>query len=119
MTEIVYSREVVALTEGQIFQNPRFFASPVAGADSVVVHGDWPAIVAAYEAADVAVKAIPAPAAPKTTPEPAPGDFGERADAFIAPRGFAADETVVLYAGADEIVCSPGGTGVGRTRKPK
>ena len=118
MTEIVYSREVVALTEGQVFQNPRFFASPVAGADSVVVHGDWPDIVAAYVAAGVAVTIINPPGL-STTHEPAPGDFGERADAFIASRGFAADETVVLYAGADEIVCSPGGTGVGRTRKPK
>lgn len=81
MTEIVYSREVVALTEGQVFQNPRFFAGPVAGADSVVVHGDWPDIVAAYVVSGVPVTAI-VPQAPPVAHEPAPGDFGPLAQAF-------------------------------------
>ena len=83
MTEIVYSREVVTLTEGQVFQNPRFFAGPVAGAESVVVHGDWPDIVAAYVAAGASVTIINPPTL-STTHEPAPGDFGALAKAFVA-----------------------------------
>lgn len=118
MTEIVYSREVVALTEGQVFQNPRFFAGPVAGAESVVVHGDWPDIVAAYVAAGVAVTAI-VPQAPAVTHEPAPGDFGALAQAF------AAEPAQDPHAVVQEIIESEAWSAptdpvmVGKARKPK
>ncbi len=83
MTQIVYSREAVDLSDGQVFQNPRFFTGPVAGVDSVVVHGDWPDIVAAYVVSGVPVTAI-VPQAPPVAHEPAPGDFGPLAQAFAA-----------------------------------
>lgn len=86
MSEIVYSREAVTLAEGQTYQNPRFFSGAVSGVERVTVHGDWPAIVAAYEAACVEVAVIAPLAPPPVRHEPAPGDFGERAAAFIAER---------------------------------
>ena len=115
MTQIVYSREAVALSEGQAFQNPRFFTGPVAGAESVVVHGEWPDIVAAYVVSGVEVTVVNL-TAPPVTHEPAPGDFGERAGAFIAAQGFASGEVVEI---ADEAPEPPDQPAPRRGRAPK
>ena len=83
MSEIVYSREAIPLAPGQVYQNPRFFTGPIADARSVVVHGDFPDIVAAYAASGVGVVVVNAATA-ALTHEPAPGDFGPLAASFIA-----------------------------------
>lgn len=83
MSEIVYSREAVTLTEGQVYQNPRFFSGAVAGVSRVTVHGDWPEVVAAYTAVGAEVEVIATDVVVTPQPEPAPGDFGPLAAAFI------------------------------------
>ncbi|TPN44458.1 hypothetical protein FJ981_28085 [Mesorhizobium sp. B1-1-4] len=56
--QIVYSRTPVPNMEGRKLQNPRHFAGPIAGATKVYIDGDWPAIAAAYKAANVPVAPI-------------------------------------------------------------
>ena len=118
MTQIVYSREAVALSEGQAFQNPRFFTGPVAGAESVVVHGDWPDIVAAYVVSGVEVTVVNL-TAPPITHEPAPGDFGPLAQAFASAdalgvpiEAFQTEYMVTSETSSDDLTPR-------RTRKPK
>lgn len=56
MSEIVYSSQRQGFQKGRIYQNPRFFDGTVnKDATSVIVVGNWPAVVAAYEAVDIPV----------------------------------------------------------------
>ncbi|TPL06685.1 hypothetical protein [Mesorhizobium sp. B2-4-11] len=56
--QIVYARTHAPEMEGRKFQNPRHFTGPVKGATKVYIDGDWPAIAAAYKAANVPVAPI-------------------------------------------------------------
>ncbi|MFD2248932.1 hypothetical protein FHS82_001048 [Pseudochelatococcus lubricantis] len=67
---ITYTTQKSGFVAGENYANPRFFSSVNPAATEVVVVGDWPAVVAAYEAADVPVTA--AGAAALTVPSPAP-----------------------------------------------
>lgn len=72
--KLIYSQTHHAAEEGHERRNPRFFAGPEEGAKEVLIVGDWPNIVKAYEAADVAVRRVdplppkPAPLAPPERP---------------------------------------------------
>lgn len=79
MSEIVYSISGTSLAEGRTYQNPRYFAGPLPGAERVYVVGDWPEIVDAYLAAGVPVVDNGAERMP---PEPPMLDFGPLATEF-------------------------------------
>lgn len=56
MSRIIYSAQRRGFLEGEIYQNPRYFDGAVnKNATEVVVIGDWPEVVAAYERAKVPV----------------------------------------------------------------
>lgn len=58
---IVYSTQRSGFLPGVIYRNPRYFQRPMAeGATRVTVVGDWPAVVAAYEAQGVPVEVVTA-----------------------------------------------------------
>lgn len=69
--QVVYSRTILPDAEGRKFQNPRHFTTPIEGATKVYIDGDYPNIVAAYEAKKVPVapisemRALPGQAAKK------------------------------------------------------
>lgn len=67
---ITYTTQKSGFVAGENYANPRFFSSVNPAATEVVVVGDWPAVVAAYEAAGVPV-AVAGDVAP-TAPSPAP-----------------------------------------------
>lgn len=79
MSEIVYSVSGTSLAAGRTYQNPRYFAGPLPGAERVYVVGDWPEIVDAYLAAGVPVVDNDAERLP---PEPPMLDFGPLASDF-------------------------------------
>ena len=56
--ELTYSNQLQGLDPDRRYRNPEHFNRPEAGVTSVLVMGDWPNVVSAYEAAgvDVAVK---------------------------------------------------------------
>lgn len=58
MVEIVYSRTRPALSEGQEFRNPRFFAGAEEGVTKVLLDGDYPEITRAYIATGATVSRI-------------------------------------------------------------
>lgn len=53
--ELVYSAQKSDFEPGKRYANPRFFSAVREGVSRVVVVGDWPEVVRAYEAADVPV----------------------------------------------------------------
>lgn len=59
--ELTYSNQLQGFDPDKRYRNPEHFDKPEAGVTSVVVIGDWPAVVGAYEAAgiDVSVKEGP------------------------------------------------------------
>jgi hypothetical protein len=59
--ELTYSNQLQGFDPDKRYRNPEHFDKPEAGVTSVVVVGDWPAVVGAYEAAgiDVSVKEGP------------------------------------------------------------
>ncbi|SEN65083.1 hypothetical protein [Halomonas caseinilytica] len=63
--EFVYTTRTSGFESGKQYRNPRFFDRPDPKATSVVIEGEWPAIKAAYEKADVKVE-VKAPAKQKT-----------------------------------------------------
>lgn len=58
--ELTYSARKSGFEAGKNYRNPRHFARPEK-ADSVVVEGDYPEVVKAYEAIKVPVKTVAAP----------------------------------------------------------
>lgn len=71
MSEIVYSSQRRGFQPGRIYKNPRYFDGVLApGATSVIVVGDWPGVVAAYEKAGIPVTKVAANATklPDTKP---------------------------------------------------
>lgn len=56
--ELTYSNQLSGFDPGKRYRNPEHFDKPEAGVTSVLVIGDWPSVVDAYEAAgiDVSVK---------------------------------------------------------------
>lgn len=61
--ELTYSARKTGFEKGKNYRNPRHFVKPEYGVKSVVVEGDYPAVVKAYEAAKVPVKTVAAPKA--------------------------------------------------------
>lgn len=73
--ELIYSQQATDYIEGRAYSNPRFFTTPRSGVGKVFVVGDWPDIVAAYEALGVPVErmdAATAVGAPPAPPVPEP-----------------------------------------------
>lgn len=56
--ELIYSQQSTGYVEGRAYSNPRYFSTPRAGVSKVYVVGDWPNIVAAYEAMGVPVERL-------------------------------------------------------------
>jgi hypothetical protein len=58
--ELTYSNQLSGFDPGKRYRNPEHFDKPEAGVTSVLVIGDWPGVVAAYEAVgiDVSVKDV-------------------------------------------------------------
>lgn len=56
--ELTYSNQLSGFDPEKRYRNPEHFDKPEAGVTSVLVIGDWPSVVNAYEAAgiDVSVK---------------------------------------------------------------
>lgn len=72
MSEIVYSSQRRGFQPGRIYKNPRYFDGVLApGATSVIVVGNWPNVVTAYEAAKIPVTKVSANATklPDTKPK--------------------------------------------------
>ncbi|MEN5036886.1 hypothetical protein [Pseudomonas sp. TWI929] len=59
--ELIYTTQRDGFEQGRAYRNPRHFDQAEPGVDSVVVIGDWPKVVNAYEAvgADVSVVELP------------------------------------------------------------
>lgn len=56
MSEVIYSDRRSGFESGKTYRNPRHFRAPLAdGIERVVVEGDWPAVVAAYQALGIEV----------------------------------------------------------------
>ena len=71
--EVIYSQQSHGYVEGRAYSNPRYFSTPRSGVSKVYVVGDWPKIVAAYEALGVPVERLDAaPTAEPRKPVEAP-----------------------------------------------
>lgn len=59
--ELIYTTQRDGFEQGRTYRNPRHFDQAEPGVESVVVIGDWPKVVNAYEAAgaDVSVVEVP------------------------------------------------------------
>lgn len=59
--ELIYTTQRDGFEQGRTYRNPRHFDQAEPGVESVVVIGDWPKVVNAYEAAgaDVSVVELP------------------------------------------------------------
>lgn len=59
--ELIYTTQRDGFEQGRTYRNPRHFDQAEPGVESVVVIGDWPKVVDAYEAAgaDVSVVEVP------------------------------------------------------------
>lgn len=55
---LIYTSRCRGFEPGRHYRNPRFFAGIDKAATSVTVEGNHPAVVAAYEAADIEVEVI-------------------------------------------------------------
>ncbi len=53
--ELTYSNQLQGFDPDKRYRNPEHFDKPEAGVTSVLVIGDWPSVVSAYEDADVDV----------------------------------------------------------------
>lgn len=53
--ELTYSNQLSGFDSGKRYRNPEHFDKPEAGVTSVVVIGDWPRVVDAYEASGIEV----------------------------------------------------------------
>lgn len=77
MTRIIYSTQRRGFEPGEIYQNPRYFGGIDKDATEVVVIGDWPNVVAAYEAAKIPVISDYVGKKPKRLPEAEDDDADE------------------------------------------
>jgi hypothetical protein len=66
--ELVYSQQSSDFDKSKAYSNPRFFTTPRHDVGKVFIVGDWPEIVAAYEALGVPVERLDE--APKAPPPP-------------------------------------------------
>ena len=59
--ELIYTTQRDGFEQGRTYRNPRHFDQAEPGVESVVVIGDWPKVVSAYESAgaDVSVVEVP------------------------------------------------------------
>ena len=59
--ELIYTTQRDGFEQGRTYRNPRHFDQAEQGVESVVVIGDWPKVVNAYESAgaDVSVVEVP------------------------------------------------------------
>lgn len=65
MVELIYSQQSTGFDKSRAYSNPRFFTTPRHDVAKVFIVGDWPQIVAAYEALGVPVEVLDqAPSAP-------------------------------------------------------
>lgn len=89
--ELVYSTQKTDFQKGRAYSNPRFFTGrPRAGVTRVIVVGNWPEVVAAYQRAGVPVEVVKGPRMAGEDPTPAPKkrpSEGPRSDAPI-PEGW-------------------------------
>lgn len=70
--ELVYSTQRTNFQEGRAYSNPRFFTSTRQGVTKVIVVGNWPKVVAAYEKAGVPVEVVSGPNVQGGDPKPGP-----------------------------------------------
>jgi hypothetical protein len=68
MIELVYSQQSTGFDKSLAYSNPRFFTTPRSDVSKVYVVGDWPKVVAAYEALGIPVERLDA--APVVEPPP-------------------------------------------------
>lgn len=89
MIELIYSQQSSDFDKSKAYANPRFFTTPRHDVSRVFIVGDWPEIVAAYEALNVPVERLDE--APKAPPPPTvecPPELTERiVKTFPAQRG--------------------------------
>lgn len=69
--ELIYSQQSTGFVAGRAYSNPRFFTTPRENVSKVFVVGDWPKIVAAYEALGVPVERLDAAPTAEDKPLPA------------------------------------------------
>ena len=62
--ELTYSNQLQGFDPDKRYRNPEHFDKPEAGVTSVVVIGDWPSVVSAYETAGIDVTVKEGPRAP-------------------------------------------------------
>lgn len=67
---ITYTTQRSGFVTGENYANPRFFSTVNPAATEVVVVGDWPSVVAAYEAAGVPVSVSGAAVRPAASRAP-------------------------------------------------
>lgn len=74
---VVYSTQRSGFEAGKQYRNPKWFDGPLGHPDKVVVVGEWPEVVAAYEAIGIPVEVVPEPinAAPVDEPDRTPGEI--------------------------------------------
>lgn len=74
--ELIYTIQRDGFEPGRTYRNPRHFDQAEPGVESVVVIGDWPKVVGAYEkaGAEVSVVEVPTRAALVEDPDPAAFD---------------------------------------------
>ncbi|GLO24381.1 hypothetical protein [Pseudomonas putida] len=59
--ELIYTTQRDGFEQGRTYRNPRHFDQAEPGVESVVVIGDWPKVVKAYEVADADVSVVEVP----------------------------------------------------------
>lgn len=89
MVELIYSQQSGGFDKSKAYSNPRFFSTPRHDVSKVFIVGDWPHIVAAYEALGVPVERLDAvPSAPPPPSVDCPPELTERIKReFPAKRG--------------------------------
>lgn len=79
MVELIYSQQDTGFDKTKAYSNPRFFTTPRSDVAKVFIVGDWPEIVAAYEALGVPVERLDeAPKAPTPPSVECPPALTER-----------------------------------------
>ena len=79
MVELIYSQQSSDFDKSKAYANPRFFTTPRHDVGRVFIVGDWPEIVAAYEALGVPVECLnEAPKAPPPPTAECPPELTER-----------------------------------------
>lgn len=54
--KVIYTARMDGIKEGYAYRNPRYFSAIVPDAQHVIVVGNWPEVVAAYEKAEIPVE---------------------------------------------------------------